>query len=91
MLATVLASPSAVKELESGASLDMAYSYTDGVNNDLMEHLQNAKKHLRAANGLAPSSTPTAAHTRAAEELIELADSLEATIARKTQRMSRGR
>lgn len=91
MLAKVLASEEARKELESGATLDIAYSFTEGVNDDLMGHLQNAKKYLRQANGIAPSSTPSSALMRAAEELIELSDSLLATLSRKSQRASRGR
>lgn len=91
MLAKVLASPDARKELESGASLDIAYSYTSGVNDDLMEHIQAARKYLRAANGLAPSATPSPSHTRAVEELQELAESLAATLSRKARRSTRER
>jgi hypothetical protein len=86
MLAKILASPSARKELEAGASLDIAYSYTTGINDDLMAHLQAAKKHLRAANGMAPSSTPDSSHNRVADELYELVDSLTATLERKSQK-----
>jgi len=89
MLAKVLGSPKARQELESGATLDIAYGYTSGINDDLMEHLQNAKKHLRAANGLAPSSIPEPNLQRAAEELQELADSLLATLSRRARKNSR--
>jgi hypothetical protein len=91
MLAKVLASPEARKELESGASLDIAYGHTSGVNDDLMEHIQAARKYLRAANGLAPGATPTQSHTRAVDELQELTESLAATLSRKARRTVRER
>lgn len=91
MLAKVLASPEARKELESGASLDIAYGHTSGVNDDLMEHIQAARKYLRAANGLAPGATPTQLHTRAVNELQELTESLAATLSRKASRTLRER
>lgn len=90
MLAKVLASPEARRELESGAPLDIAYGYTSGINEDLMEHLQTARKHLRAANGLAPSSMPGQTLTRAVEELLELTESLSATLSRRARRNQRG-
>jgi hypothetical protein len=86
MLAKVLGSPEARKQLETGATLDIAYGYTTGINDDLMEHLQGARKYLRAANGLAPSCSPSSALTRAAEELGELSDNLIATLSRKASR-----
>lgn len=89
ILAKVLASPEARKQLESGATLDMAYGYTTGVNDDLIEHMQSAKKYLRAANGIAPSSIPSAGLTKVANELEELVDSLIATLDRKTKRSNR--
>lgn len=89
ILAKILASPEAREELESGASLDIAYGYTTGVNDDLMEHLQAAKKYLRSANGLAPSSTPNSSHTKVAEELAEQVESLVVTLSRKAQRTAR--
>lgn len=91
LLAKVLASPDARRELESGANLDIAYGYTSGVNDDLMEHIQSARKYLRAANGLAPSATPGPSHTRAVEELQELTESLAATLSRKARRNLRER
>jgi hypothetical protein len=86
MLAKVLASAEARKQLETGATLDIAYGYTTGINDDLMEHLQGAKKYLRAANGLAPSCQPSSALTKVAEELGELSDNLIATLSRKASR-----
>lgn len=91
MLAKVLANPDARKELESGASLDIAYGHTSGVNDDLMEHIQSARKYLRAANGLAPGATPSQSHTRAVDELQELTESLAATLNRKASRAVRER
>jgi len=85
-LAKVLGSPEARRELESGASLDIAYGFTTGINEDLMKHLQSAKVALRAANGLAPSCAPSAALTRVSEDLAELLDSLSGTLARKARR-----
>lgn len=89
-LAAVLAFPLARKELESGASLDIAYGYTAGINEDLMKHLQDAKKYLRAANSLAPNATPTSAHTRITLEMRDLIENLDATLARKLTRASHG-
>lgn len=86
MLAKVLASPDARKQLEDGASLEIAYSYTTGINDDLMAHLQSARKHLRAANGVAPSCTPNSSHTKMADELYDLVESLTATLERKVKK-----
>lgn len=85
-LAKVLGSPAARQELESGASLEIAYGFTTGVNDDLMKLLQDAKGSLRAANGLAPSCATNPALTRITDELVELLESLSATLIRKARR-----
>jgi len=82
----VLGSPEARQELESGASLDIAYGFTTGVSDDLMKHLQTAKVALRAANGLAPSCVPSVGLTRITDDLGELLASLADTLARKARR-----
>ncbi len=91
MLAKVLASPEAREQLESGAALEIAYGYTTGINDDLMEHLQTAKKHLRAANGLAPSADPSSTHLKAAEELEEQIENLILVFTRRAKKTSRSR
>jgi hypothetical protein len=85
-LAKVLAVPEARKQLETGAPLDIAYGHTSGINDDLMKHLQDARRILRAANGIAPSSHPDSSHISAAKELVDLAESLDATLQRKLRR-----
>ena len=86
----MLASPVATKELESGADLDIAYGYTSGINDDLMELLQAARKQLRKANGLAPGCTPTPSHNRAVDELAQQVENLQETLSRRASKASRG-
>lgn len=90
-LAKVLASPVATSELESGADLDIAYGYTSGINDDLMELLQAARKQLRKANGLAPGCTPTTSHNRAVDELAQQVENLQETLSRRASKAGRGR
>lgn len=90
-LAKVLASPVATKELESGADLEIAYGYTSGINDDLLELLQAARKQLRKANGLAPGCTPTTSHNRAVDELAQQVEGLQDTLSRRATKVGRGR
>jgi hypothetical protein len=82
-LAKVLSVPDARKQLESGATLDIAYGYTGGLNDDLMSHMQDARKQLRAANGISGSSNPDRSHLEAAGDLLAQAESLDATLRRR--------
>jgi ParB-like nuclease domain len=88
-LAKVLATPKARAQLESGAPLDTAYSYTTGINDDLLRQLQEARKLMRAANGAAPSVTPDNAIMEIAQELRDLSENLIATFERKAKRANR--
>jgi hypothetical protein len=89
-LAKVLGFESARKQLESGASLDTAYSYTDGMTEELAELLVECREKLRKANGIAPTSKPVDSHLRLVDELIELTESLANTLGRKVAKRKKG-
>lgn len=79
-LAKILATAEARKELEDGASLEIAYGYTSGVTDDLLRYMQETRKLLRTANGVAPSSVPDATHLRLADDLVAQIESLRTAI-----------
>jgi hypothetical protein len=82
-LAKVLASPEARSQLESGATLDIAYAYTSGISDELAANLQNAKKYLKASVGVAPNSKASPALVKLADEVCELADAAHALLEAK--------
>lgn len=88
-LAKVLASPEAREQLESGATLDTAYTYTSGISEELTANLQNSKKYLKAAVSVAPNSVPNQALLKLSDEVAELADAVRALLDAKANKATR--
>ncbi|MFZ6723618.1 ParB N-terminal domain-containing protein [Undibacterium sp. Ji49W] len=79
----VLKSPEALRQLEQGATLDTAYSFTQGTNNEFVEFMQKAKSHLQSASSIMANTTPDKGNLKLAEQVFELAKTVRAVMQTK--------
>lgn len=76
-------SPEALKNLEQGAALDIAYSYSQGVNEEFVEYLQKAKNHLHSASSLMGNTVGNKGHLKLAEEIFDQSKTIKAVMLSK--------
>lgn len=83
-LAHVLNSPAALLNLERGATLEDAYSESQGITDEFVEQLQKAKNYLRSASSLMANIKVTKDCTRLSEEILDLAKAVRTVIRSKS-------
>lgn len=82
-LAHIFNSPEALESLEQGATLDTAYSYSQGVNDEFVASLQKAKNFLRSASSLMANTPGDKGNLKLAEEILEQAKTIRSVMQNK--------
>lgn len=83
-LAHVLNSPAALANLERGATLDDAYSESQGITDEFIAHLQKAKNYLRSASSLMANIYADKECIKLSDELFELAKTIKTIVHSKS-------